>query len=193
MKQSILFILLVIVSFSCKTDKTSTAETDAKAEAIISPEGALPDACSLVSESTVARLLGIDGGMTVKDGNAGRPQKHNRSCFFKWEDNNFVDAGILIQVMTNPIKDEAPEYLAMYIDTRKKDGESKYEGGEVYPYHQFDMGTDGAYSHGVHKYLWRDGYKYGFMIMFNYNLSEERELAVAKEIASEVMKNFKKS
>jgi len=152
----------------------------------------VPDACTLLSTKTVSEIMKTDiKGVEIKDGSNAN-SKHSRSCFWKWDDPGISNAGVMVQVMTNPVPNEVPEYLRLFIDSKRTEGEQAFNSNENYKYKNFDgFGDDGAYSHDMHKYLWRIGEEYSFMIAFNTTLQERKELAAAKKIAEEVMRNFK--
>lgn len=151
----------------------------------------VPDACTLVSPSTIAALVGADkGAIEIKDGSTSN-SKHSRSCFFKWDDPGMSNAGVMVQVMTNPVVDDVPDYLTLFIDSKKTQGEQAFNSKETYLYKDFQgFGDDGAASFDMHKYLWRTGDQFAYMIAFNTTLNERQELAAARKIAAEVMQNF---
>lgn len=152
----------------------------------------VPDACTLVSTSTIAALVGTDAGaIEIKDGSNAN-SKHSRSCFFKWDDPGMANAGVMVQVMTNPVVDDVPNYLTLFIDSKKTQGEQAFNSKDTYLYKDFKgFGDDGAASFDMHKYLWRTGDDFAYMVAFNTTLNERQELAAAKKIATEVMQNFK--
>ncbi len=191
MKYATLLLVCILLS-GCKGEKKSgvtISEDDMPSFPVYDER--LPDACTLLSESKIASLLNLDkNSLEVKDGS--NPQNlFSKSCFYKWEDEGVKNAGIMIQVMTNPVEDEAPEYLSIYISSKKTRGEQSMDSDKPFIYKDFvGIGDDGAYSYEMHKYMWRKGNDYSFLLAFNAVLTEKEELEIAKKLAVEVMKNF---
>ena len=195
---------LAVLMLSCKTKSPNQNETLDKPDPT-QPQAMpmeldqskfdkdLPDACTLMSPEFLAGLLKMDtGAFTVKDGSSNINNKA-RSCFYKWQ-GNLPNAGIMIQVMKNPVADEFPTYFVEYIKGKKKDGKQGLGGdGKVYIYSYLPgFGDDGAYSTEAGKYTWRVGNDLGFNIAFNSTLSPEEQKSVAESIANEMMKNYAK-
>jgi len=148
----------------------------------------LPLACDLFTPEFIAGVVGVDAGaLTIKDGShAGN--LFSRSCFFKWNDPNVTNAGIMVQVMSNPVEFDAPEYLELYVNGKKQSGETTFDSDTRILYKDFNgFGDDGAYSYELHKYIWRDGHELAYTIAFNNNLSEDEEMAAARKIATKIV------
>lgn len=197
MRYTLLFILALGLT-ACKGDKETTTATDTAKTTKTkssSKSGALslPDACSLVTDAEMASYIGVNvGEVEVKDG-SGANATTSRSCFFKWEDSGVPNAGVMVQVMKNPVQDDVPEYLELYIENKKKSGEKSFQDDKSYKYEDFPgYGDAGAYSYPLHKYTWRIGRDYAFLIAFNANFSKSQEMDIAKKVADKMMANFKK-
>ena len=179
---------------ACKGDKNASADGTtpaANAAPVVEKpkfDERLPDACSLLSEDLVVDIIGGQkGAVEIKDGSHSQ-NLFSRACFFKWEDPGVKNAGIMVQVMLNPVEHDEPEYLSIYIASKKTSGETSM-GGEKVLYKDFPgFGDDGAYSYTFHKYMWRQGNDFSYMIAFNTVMTEAEELAAAKRIATAIMK-----
>jgi len=190
----IIAIVMVLTMISCKGDKAA-APTNTNGTALAPKpkfDDRLPAPCELLSASSIASLVSTDEqAIEIKEASNAQ-NLFSRACFFKWDDPSMSDAGVMIQIMTNPVEDEAPEYLELFIASKKTAGETTMGSDEKVLYSDFPgYGDDGAYSFQMHKYLWRIGYDYSFLLAFNTALSEEQELAAANTLAAEIMKNVR--
>lgn len=185
-----IIIFSIVLAIGCKqTPKTP-------ANIVVEEDGTetvyqedVPNACDLVSDKFIANALGLQkGAIEIKDGST-KVSKHSRSCFYKWEDPNVNDAGIMIQAMGNPVKEEAPEYLVLYLESKKTKGETDYNENKQIVFKDFDVvGDDGAYSYEMHRYHWRIGDQRLYTIAFNTHMSEQEEYDIAVKVAKEIMK-----
>lgn len=189
MKNLFLFVFLISLA-ACKNDGSKVSTETALTPEEVKPQfdKRLPDACTLLSENVVAEVIGESkGAVEIKDGSHAQ-NLFSRACFYKWEDPGVKNAGIMVQVMINPVEDDEPDYLSIYIASKKSNGEQSMSGDRVV-YQDFDgFGDDGAYSYEFHKYMWRQGNEYSYMIAFNTVMTAEEEMAAARRIASEIMK-----
>lgn len=204
---SILLILCIgLVQFSCKP-KTPRPEAEAAVQQDASKpqklqksdeatsrafDRSVPDACSLLSTSFVSKIINVPADqIKIKDGSSPSNPKA-RSCFFKWE-GSIPNAGILIQVMRNPVEDEFPDWVRYFVETKKRDGEQSFsEPGVSYDFVDWQLvGDEGAYSTDAGKYYWRIGNEMAFMLAFNTAMDAAEQLAAAELLAPEIMKNLK--
>ena len=128
----------------------------------------LPEPCGLLSDSFIANVIGVSkDAISLKDGsNDATP--YARSCFFRWEHNGVPNSGILIQVQSNPVPNEFPDWAPYYLQSKRNQGEKSPDGSLVFKYKNFDnMGVDGAYNYDLHRYLWRDAKNYVYLVAFN--------------------------
>lgn len=195
MKHIIWIATIIALPFltSCKND-AKTTETAADGTALPpNPAGlTVPSSCNLVTIEWLKANLGLqDKTINIKD--ATDPTKKDyTSCFFKWENSaSEPDAGILIQVMTNPVYDEFPEWVTKMISAKITDGENVNGDSVPIRYKKFDVGLEGAYSYEMKRFYWRTDDRYLFMMAFNLLDDESTLVAKAEKIAKEVNNNFK--
>jgi hypothetical protein len=150
----------------------------------------IPDPCTLISESSLNTLFGLKNSPEIKSGSK-TPRPAEKSCFFKFGDSNKPNAGIMLQIMTNPYPDEIEDYPSLVVDGKIKDGEqSPYDKTPKRFKPWNEMGDSGCYSYEAGKYHWKIGSKYLFLLAFNTNHTEAQQMQLASTIGKEVMKNF---
>lgn len=198
MKQ-ILFALFLVSMLACKNDNTnskleSVDPSQVSGAAPVDPKTLnVPKACELISAAQVQDILGTKSPVNLKESNDPNNDK-TKSCFFKWDDANTANAGILIQVMTNPVFDDYPQYISTFIDTKLKEGEMMMGQDTPIKYGKFDAdGKPGAYSFQQARFYWAGDNNYLFMLAFNVStLSEGNMVDAAEEIAEIINENFAK-
>lgn len=150
----------------------------------------LPEPCELLSDNFIANVIGVNkDAINLKDGsNPATP--YARSCFFRWDHNGIPNSGVLIQVQSNPVPNEFPEWAPYYLQAKRNTGEKSPDGLTTFKYKNFEgMGVDGAYSFELHRYLWRDAKDYVYMVAFNLPSTESEEVEWARKLGQELMKN----
>jgi len=185
-----LLLLIIATSFTaCKAEKKQTpaATTVVKEEPKF--DKILPDMCSIIPAALIAEISGIEeSSILVKDG-SHPSNSFSRACFFKWEAPNEVNPGIMVQALSNPVKNESPDYLELFINSKLQSGEQAFDSDSKVKFQPFtEYGDHGAYSYEMHKYIWRRGHKIAFTIAFNNTMSEQAELAAAKRISAAIYK-----
>jgi|GEM_PF-1344340 len=199
MRKTILLSTLIAMSIlilSCESKKASSsayssADLNDKNKITSTythdPDVPLPDACSLVSRETVAKQFGVElRYVNVIDGN---PQgEESRSCFFKWDDPDYPNAGILVQIQANPMVEELPDWPAYAVANKRTTGET-IMGDEAATIYELwpGIGTDGSYSYDLGKYYWRIKNDLVLMLAYNMNITEEKQKETAYAIAEEMM------
>jgi len=194
------FLALVLVTLlSCESKKaTSSAYSSADLDESnkitstysFSPDVALPDACTLLSRESVAKEFGVELiYVNVIDGN---PQgEESRSCFFKWDDPNYPNAGILIQIQSNPMVEEVPDWPAYAVANKRTTGETIMGDAAPTIYKMWPgVGTDASYSYELGKYYWRIKNDLLVMLAYNMDITEDKQKETAYAIAQEVMDNL---
>lgn len=148
----------------------------------------IPDACDLLTQSTIAKYLNIpEASINLADGSSAKNNKQ-RACFFKWDGSSIKNAGVMVQVQQNQVADDVPEYLTYMVSSLKTDGENNFSDGTKMKYKDFPgFGDDGAYSTEAGKYVWRIGNDWAFMIAFNTTLEAKDQKRAAEAFAKEVM------
>ena len=189
-----MFLMLVLLTFlSCKNDTKTNEATESNSALPTNPENlTVPSSCSFLTVEWLKANLNLqDKEVTIKD--ASDPAKKDyTSCFFKWVNSNEEpDAGILIQIMINPVYDEFPMWVTKFITAKLTDGESTVDGQPAVKYKKFTAGLEGAYSYDMKRFYWRNDDKFLFMLAFNINDDESTLVAKAEKIVAEINKNFK--
>ncbi len=194
MKNFIYFFILLI-SFSCKNENVSINQAlkDLQTAKTVDPKKlSIPDACQMISDVKLKEILKItNSAVNLKD--ATDPQSSNaKSCFFKWDDDNTPNAGILIQLQTNPVFDEYNEYISKFVSTKLSEGETTLGDDKPTKYLKFNAGgVNGVYSFQQARFYWNFGDNYLVMLAMNIStLNETQMVNVAEKIAEEINKNF---
>jgi hypothetical protein len=194
-----LFLIFLLLSFSCKNDAKNSTEdfTDLSAFTKTGPpkdpeQLSLPSACEMISSEKLSAILQIDASSVfVKD--ASDPQDNKtKSCFFKWEDPGTTNAGILIQIQTNPVYGDYPEYITNYVRSKITEGETLMGENQPTKFTKLTIGEiNGAFSFKQGRFYWNLGNDYLFMLAFNLStISEDKMKDLATSIINEVNKNF---
>ena len=167
---------------------------DLDIDAIIAQRGSLiPSVRVLVPIENIATELGKSvQEIIVKDSSPQGPKATHSSCFFKWSDFEVNNAGILLQVMMNPLGDEYPDYVEKFISSKKSLGEQDTDGEKVLFQTLQGLGDDGAYSYEAGKYFWRLGDKVIMSIAFNSAHSPEDQYRIATSIGKQMVDNYVK-
>ena len=162
-------------------------------DAIAQKRGSLlVPACIVVPLTKISSLVGVSAdAIDIADSSPKDANPSHSSCFFKWEDFDVVSAGILLQVRINPLgEDEYPDYIKMFIDSKRDMGERTIEG-EVDKFITFEgFGDDGAYSYSSGKYFWQLGNKVLMSIAFNTSHTPEEQYKIATGLATEMVNNY---
>lgn len=155
----------------------------------------LPDACQIINKQTLATLFNVDPiYISPVDGNPDGNRKEHRACFYKWDDPNFPNAAILIQMQTNTMDEEYKEWMSMSVANKRTTGETLMGEGEPHIFKIFpNVGTDGSYNYDIGKYYWRIENDLMIMLAFNLEITEEKQYDAAVTIASELMNNLSKA
>ena len=197
--RNVAFILLLVAVLGCKNDngKNSVSPADMTMKPVTVPakdpkDLKIPSACEMIGEAEIQKILSI-AGASVNIKEADDPGNlTTRSCFFKWDDPATPNAGILIQILTNPVYSEYPEYISKFVSSKLTDGETVMGNDNPSIFKKFKSGnTVGAYSFEQGKAYWNLNNDYLFMLAFNVSTLKEDQLVKATEaIVAEVNKNF---
>jgi hypothetical protein len=152
----------------------------------------LPNSCELISESFIAKTIGVsEEAISMKDG-TNAASEHARACFFRWDHKGVANSGVLIQIQENPLPDEIDDWAAYYIQAKINQGETNPNTMESTRFKVYkDLGVSGAYNYEMQRYLWRTEDGIVFMIAFNLRASEKEQLSWAKTLGEEIMKNYR--
>jgi hypothetical protein len=204
-----LYILVIIgLAFtSCESNKASTsgsgyssADVNSKDKITttfkVNTKFDLPDPCALVSKETISQLFNVDQRyISAIDGNSDGNKKEHRACFFKWDEPDFPNTAILLQLQTNTMDEtEYPDWMSYAVANKRTSGETMM--GETEP-HLFEIfpnvGTDGSYNYDIGKYYWRLENDLLIMLAYNMDISKDLQYNSAEKIAGEIMANLSKT
>lgn len=151
----------------------------------------LDNACSIIPRNTIAEALGKNSGdFKLTNSSPRDANRTHSSCFFKWSDFDVANAGILIQMMRNPVGDEFPDWVVQFVKSKKELGESTADG-EKDIFKTFEgFGDDGAYSTVGGKYFWRLGDQVVFSLAFNTGHAPEEQYDIAVKLATTMTQNY---
>lgn len=150
----------------------------------------LPNACDLITPDEVKSVLGVTEVNIKSTGNPGDVKASN--CFFKWEDPATPHAGMLLQVMTNPLYDDNPEYISYLVESKLTEGESVQGSRKNLLFKETMVGkVKVVYAIENGRVYWNVGDNYLFMLTFNITgLQTERMLDIARKLIPSVNKNL---
>lgn len=207
MKKLFFLSLLALIGLtftSCESNKTSTSgytsaiiggKDKVTTSFKVNKKFNLPDPCQLVSKETLSELFNVDPiYISAVDGNLDGNKKEHRACFFKWDDPNYPNTAILIQMQTNTMEDEYEEWMAYSVANKRTGGETMMGDDEPHIFDVFpNIGTDGSYNYDIGKYYWRIDNDLMIMLAYNMEITKEDQYDSAYEIASELMNNLSKN
>ena len=149
------------------------------------------EACTIVAIEDIAEALGLEPNeIEVTDSSYPGKDRKASSCFFKWNDFDLPNSGILLQFQRNTFADEYPDYFVGVIESKKTSGESGLDPETIF-YDDFpDIGDDGAYSYKAGSAVWRLGNKVMLSIAFNTTFSEKEQYKIARKIAVKMTENY---
>jgi len=87
-------------------DQATQAQTDGQ------KLNSVPNACSLISVSQIAQILGVQPEAIAQKDASHTKSPYTRSCFFRW-DGASPNTGILLQVQANPVAEEYAEWVSL--------------------------------------------------------------------------------
>ena len=141
--------------------------------------------CNMVPLEQIAEALGLEATqLEVTDSSEKGANRKSSSCFFKWDDFDLPNAGILFQSMRNPMPDEIPDYVIRFIESKKPTGERGIDEAPILFQDFPGIGDEGAYSTDAGKYFWRLGDKALLSIAFNTTHSATEQYVIARKLAT---------
>jgi hypothetical protein len=184
-----LFVILIsVIIFSCKEDKpVSLKGKDLSTEIIPVKDLPIPPSCEYVPVEWIAQRFNLDPELiSVKDGGAGTGMS---GCFFRWSTMDKPNAGVFVQVYTNPVEEDVKNWA-----TLRMQGLKSGQAGTAETSTEFKdfpgVGDEGAYNDELSTFYWRVGENYVFMLAFNLDIPAEDKYKHAEAISQEVMSNF---
>jgi hypothetical protein len=140
------------------------------------------DPCQLLPADKVgAALQMLPEYLSVKPvGNLGDVKA--KSCFYKWEDADMPNTGMLLKLMTNPVYDDSPDFLLMTLNSKAQNGEFVPGQKEKVKYKEAYIGkVKVVYS--THNVYWNIGNNYQFFMAFNLpKITEEQMLKFCHDL-----------
>lgn len=151
----------------------------------------LPNSCNIVNIEKIAEALEVPANaIEITDSSPAGSNPTHSSCFFKWEDVQMPNAGILFQAMRDPMGGEFPNYVQVYIESKKTTGEQGI-GEQPMIFKTLEgLGDDGAYSTEAGKYFWRLGDDVIFSIAFNSPHSADQQYRIARKLGALMTQNY---
>ncbi len=146
----------------------------------------LPRACNLLSTSTVAKEFGVnESDISVQNGTRKPSANQNSSsCFLRWG-----EGGILVQVTQNPLPDEIPNWTEKYMSSKEAQGERSIVEGVTskFEFKKFDgPGSRSLFNPEIGRYYSVYNDTYVVSVVFNYELTDRKEMRIAKRLLKEV-------
>ena len=200
----LLFIVLSLASCKCDSNESkiqASGNIDVGSEllkgvdipAVLSARSELlPQMCDLVPVSYIAEILEVGpDAITPKNSTPGGGNPKSRTCFFKWEDPDFANTGIMMQAMRNPMIDEFPGYIPTYIESKRLNGEQLIAEETPYMFKELiGLGDEGVYSSDVGKYYWRFSDQVIFLLAFNTIHGHQKQRDIATKLAKRMTQEY---
>ena len=200
MKTQLLLVLatFLVFTFGCNNSPKTSTGNSAPTTSIIdgidvnekldAKPNLLEDMSQLVALEDIAKALSLDPAQIKK---VPSSSDNVNTCFFKWDDPNFPNTGIMMQVKTNPYPLDLPEWAMVTMSGLRQDGEATL--GENFTHRYKDLGgmaTEGLYNADIGKYYWRLTDKVVLFLAFNTIHEQEEQFQIATEIGTHMIKNY---
>lgn len=141
----------------------------------------LPRACDVLTPEEVAQILNLDPSTVneVKGRTSGASNVKNSTCFWKWE-----EKGMLVQFTDNPVREDVPDWVSRFINTKKTSGEVDFQNqSKKYLYTDFDgPGTLNAKNTEAGRYYMSR--EEDFLVSIVFTGSQKNQDAKAKQLAN---------
>lgn len=199
MRHILSIILFAGLFLSCKNENQSgdsqainkVLKTDMSKPA--DPEKlTIPNACEMITEEKLKAIMKTAGiSVRIKEANDPKNPK-SKSCFFQWDDPNTPNAGILIQIQTNQVYADYPQYISNFVAAKLSEGETVLGQDKPVKYKKFAAGeTVGAYCHEQSRFYWSLGNDYLFMLAMNLSTLGDSDMrSLGEKIVTEINNNF---
>lgn len=194
----LIILLLILGIFSCKNESNNSEDSSLELVTAGPPADPstlkIPSSCSMITSAEVKEILNAKSNVTVKDA-TDPTNTFSKSCFFRWDDVDSPNAGIMIQIQTNSVFGDYPEYVTNYIASKLENGEMVMGDDKPLMFSKFDVnGRPGAYSYQQARFYWTIDNNYIFTLFFNVSTLKEKDMVkAAKKIIEKVNSNFAKS
>jgi len=182
-----IFFCISLLVFSCKTDPKTNTEEAPVVDPLTQQKAALENPCNFMDEAFVSSVVDIPAqDVSIKSGGDGStvPAK---SCFFKWQGGEVANAGLMVQVLGNPIPDEFPNWAFFFIDNKKARGEMTMEEPDVpHKFTTIDIAEQACYNHKLGKCYFRKGDKV-YLIAVNGISDDGRKIEVYRKVSDKIL------
>lgn len=149
-------------------------------------ESGIPNPCSFVDAKFLAsNLKASEGHVTEKQGKMSAGiAKTSRSCFWQWN-----NGGLVIQISTNPMPDDLPNYISKFLTTKKSFGDNNLDGEHKSKFIDFEgPGTMNIKHQESGRYYVSKGDDYLIMLMFQGKKKNYDRLV--SKISSNILKSL---
>lgn len=152
----------------------------------------LPVPATLLSNSLVEQVLELKPQSVSVRSPKDAGTMLVKNTFYKWDDVANPNAGMFVQLMTNPVYDEFEDYNSMVIDSKLTKGEEAPGLSKATPFKSLKIGkVIVAYSVETSRIYWNIGNNYVFMMAFNFlNFDEAKLVRSAQIFIPELNKNL---
>ncbi|MDG2450787.1 MAG: hypothetical protein P8M34_14155 [Saprospiraceae bacterium] len=196
-KTQIFFLLISLFMISCdgvKNNKDGKAGfeksliegVDINAK-LAARSNLLEDMSQLVPLQNIADALGLEVSQLKK---VPSRAANSNTCFFKWEDPNFPNTGIMMQVKTNPYPSDLPNWAMVTMNRLRANGENGLVE-DNYRYKELPgMATEGLYNADIGKYYWRFSDEVILFLAFNTMHEQDEQIKIANNLGAQMIKNY---
>ena len=188
----IIYILLALFLFqACNSGNSNeTANSSQDPQVNLNDEiYPLPEVSNLITPEQIEKALNLHGGAMYET--KSNSTDRSKSTFFKLDDPEKGNAAIVIQVKSNPLPEEFPDWDIGFIQGIKETGEQRIKSEEEpYKYEILDIGIEGVGNRELGKYLWRDEHRHVYMLAFNVTKTPDEIHDAALKIAEIVDSNY---
>lgn len=153
----------------------------------------LKDPCEMVGIDEVAKIFGASASDIELKDVSNRKTGMTRTCFYRLNFHNKLNAGMMISMEANAVASELPDWYAKLIHDRKTQGENTMEDDKPIRYKDFPgFGDAGAYSFKTGKYYFHLNNEILFTIAFNTDFKEQTQVGYAKDVARRLLNHIGK-
>ena len=152
----------------------------------------LPSPANLLANSIVEQVLELKPQSVSVRSPKDAGTMLVKNTFYKWEDISNPNAGMFVQLMTNPVYDEFEDYNSLVVDSKLTKGEEAPGLSKATPFKSLKIGKlTVAYSVETSRIYWNVGNNYVLMLAFNIlNFDEAKLVKSAQIFIPEINKNL---
>ncbi len=161
---------------------------------IVSPEKlTIPNPTEVLDRYFLAKTLHVEpNALSIKDSKSLGKSQNSKSTFFKIIEGDVVYAGLLLQISTNPVYDEAPAYITNALRNKIEQGEVLQSTNKRSLYSEDYAGKIRfVYNTELGNIYWNIGDNYLLMIKFNGIMERDEEITkAAKALIPHISNNL---